>query len=73
MSYDYAACKRFFECLFGLGSLGKTLFLSAVSHRQSSGASLWGRNWTPKSLARRLVFQLYGAAREIDASSRRTY
>ncbi|GFU75540.1 carcinine transporter [Trichonephila clavipes] len=38
MLYDYAACKRSLECLFGLGALGKIKF---VEHTRSS-ASLWG-------------------------------
>ncbi|GFV21866.1 hypothetical protein TNCV_4525531 [Trichonephila clavipes] len=48
MSYDYTACKRSLECLFGLGALGKIKKPSAVSHRQSLGATLWGKNWVPK-------------------------
>ncbi|GFW69972.1 hypothetical protein TNCV_1404251 [Trichonephila clavipes] len=38
MSYDYTAWKKSFECLSGLGALGKIKIVSTVSHRQSSGA-----------------------------------
>ncbi|GFV09554.1 hypothetical protein TNCV_3159511 [Trichonephila clavipes] len=51
MWYNYAACKKSLEFKFGLVALGKIEFLSSVSHRQSSGASLWGGNWTSKLLA----------------------
>ncbi|GFT01805.1 hypothetical protein TNCV_4206021 [Trichonephila clavipes] len=36
---------------FGLGALGKIKFLSSISHRQSSSASLRGGNWASKLLA----------------------
>ncbi|GFW72240.1 hypothetical protein TNCV_702771 [Trichonephila clavipes] len=50
------------------GALVKTLILSTVSHRQSSGASLWGGNWASK-LPAVICIRLYGAAlkREIPA------
>ncbi|GFS64371.1 hypothetical protein TNCV_3955561 [Trichonephila clavipes] len=51
MSYDYAACKRCSDCLFGLGALGKTKLLRSVSHLQGSSASLWRGNWASKLLA----------------------
>ncbi|GFW47640.1 hypothetical protein TNCV_2828331 [Trichonephila clavipes] len=51
MSYDYMASKRSLECLFDLKALAKIKFLSTTSHRQSSGASLWGGNWASKFLA----------------------
>ncbi|GFT82479.1 hypothetical protein TNCV_3350551 [Trichonephila clavipes] len=37
MSYDYVACKRSPECLFGLGALGKVKFQRTVFHCQSAG------------------------------------
>ncbi|GFV26654.1 hypothetical protein TNCV_4059751 [Trichonephila clavipes] len=42
------------------------------SHRQSSGASLWGGNWTLKLLAA-IGIRLYGAALNRDTSFRRMY
>ncbi|GFU33095.1 hypothetical protein TNCV_4156421 [Trichonephila clavipes] len=50
MSYDYVACKKSPECPFDLGAHGKIKLLSTISHRQSSGASLSGGNWTSKLL-----------------------
>ncbi|GFS77137.1 HTH_Tnp_Tc3_2 domain-containing protein [Trichonephila clavipes] len=50
-SPDYVACKRSLECLFGLDALRKIKILSKVSHRQSSGAFLWGENWASKLFA----------------------
>ncbi|GFT82472.1 transposable element Tcb2 transposase [Trichonephila clavipes] len=38
MSYDYVACERSPECLFGLGALGKVKFQRTVFHCQSTGA-----------------------------------
>ncbi|GFU49167.1 uncharacterized protein TNCV_2674701 [Trichonephila clavipes] len=48
MSYDYVACKRFLDWLFGLGVLGKVKISSMFSHHHSSGASLWTGNWVSK-------------------------
>ncbi|GFW53817.1 hypothetical protein TNCV_3939111 [Trichonephila clavipes] len=48
MSHDYVEYKRSLEDLFGLGVLGKIKFLSTVSHRKSSGFSLWEGNWMSK-------------------------
>ncbi|GFV83268.1 hypothetical protein TNCV_1899941 [Trichonephila clavipes] len=49
---DYKGCKRSLKCLFGLGNLGKIQkYPSAHSHRQNSGVSLWGGNWTSKLVA----------------------
>ncbi|GFX01944.1 hypothetical protein TNCV_371331 [Trichonephila clavipes] len=42
---------RVVKCPFGFGALGEIKFLSSVSHRQSSDASLWGGNWVSKLLA----------------------
>ncbi|GFV22077.1 hypothetical protein TNCV_4527621 [Trichonephila clavipes] len=39
------ACKKSLECPFGLGTLDRIKFLSTISHRQSSGTSLWGGNY----------------------------
>ncbi|GFU83659.1 hypothetical protein TNCV_1411971 [Trichonephila clavipes] len=36
--------KNCLECLFGFGALGKIKFLEPSSHRQSSGAAVWGGN-----------------------------
>ncbi|GFV72571.1 hypothetical protein TNCV_4084711 [Trichonephila clavipes] len=41
MSYDYTACERSRECLFGLGALGKIKILLQTLIVKSSGASLW--------------------------------
>ncbi|GFX59549.1 hypothetical protein TNCV_2034771 [Trichonephila clavipes] len=39
------------QCPFGLGTLGQIKFQNSISHRQSSGAFLWGGNWASKLLA----------------------
>ncbi|GFU82606.1 hypothetical protein TNCV_2306501 [Trichonephila clavipes] len=61
--------KNTLECPFGKGALGKIKFLSAISHRQSSGACL--------PLVRKLGikitcgnwYRLYGAEIRSDTSS----
>ncbi|GFW11294.1 hypothetical protein TNCV_3808141 [Trichonephila clavipes] len=50
MSYDYVACKKSLECPFGLDAIGKINYLSTISHRQSSSASLWAGNRASKLL-----------------------
>ncbi|GFT74025.1 hypothetical protein TNCV_3707611 [Trichonephila clavipes] len=58
MSYDYTACKRSLECLFGLGALGK---IKSQYRFASSGACLWRGNWALKLFAVTGI-HLYGAA-----------
>ncbi|GFY35111.1 hypothetical protein TNCV_5044861 [Trichonephila clavipes] len=50
MSYDYTACKRSLECLFGLGALDKIKNPSTGSHRQELrclplGVKITYSNW----------------------------
>ncbi|GFX35286.1 hypothetical protein TNCV_100931 [Trichonephila clavipes] len=60
MSYDYTACKRFLECLFGFGALGKikSYYKFASSKLR---ASLKGGNNASKSTAATGI-RLYGDA-----------
>ncbi|GFT17349.1 hypothetical protein TNCV_4806361 [Trichonephila clavipes] len=69
MSHDYGVCKRPFKRLFGLGPLGKIQVLRTVSHRQSSGAFLWGGNWASK-LPASIGIRLYGATLKRDTKIR---
>ncbi|GFX82593.1 hypothetical protein TNCV_1192681 [Trichonephila clavipes] len=72
MSYDHAVNKKSIECPFGLGAHGKIKFPSTISHRQSSGASLWGANWASK-LSAEFSICLYGTALKRNTSFRGMY
>ncbi|GFV67672.1 hypothetical protein TNCV_4623521 [Trichonephila clavipes] len=56
MSYDYVARKSSLECLFGLGALDKIKVPGTISHRQTSGAFLWGGKLVFKIALWQLIF-----------------
>ncbi|GFW32902.1 hypothetical protein TNCV_1774681 [Trichonephila clavipes] len=65
--YDYVACKRYLECLFGLGALDKIKFLEQARMVRAQVPPSVGKlsikitcgNW----------YRLYGAALKSDTSS----
>ncbi|GFW17571.1 transposable element Tcb1 transposase [Trichonephila clavipes] len=69
MSYDYTACKRSLECLFGLSALGKIKNPIADSHRQSLGASLWEGNCASKLLAVIGITYMWSHAKKVIPAS----